>query len=116
MAYEQRTMNRKQLGHVEVCWNPPSTGWVKLNMDAATNLEANGAGCGGLLRDETRRWIWGFSRPLGSYTAFTTECWGILCGLQEAWRRGFKKVQVECDSKALVHSISDEGQHQNHLI
>lgn len=45
------------------------------------------AGCGGLLRDENGNWIVGF----------VAELWGILYGLELAWKHGYRKVIIEAD-------------------
>lgn len=38
-------------------------------------------GCGGLIRDASGAWIHGFAKHIGRCTAFITELWGVLRGL-----------------------------------
>lgn len=35
-------------------WNPPPPGWLKINVDAATNMERMLAGLGAVVRDSNR--------------------------------------------------------------
>ena len=93
------------MGHIKVCWNTPYEGWVKLNIDGAAHFDSNLAGYGGLVRDENGRWIIGFAKPPDSCSTFIVECWGALCRLHEAWKMGYRRVQLECDSKSLIQCI-----------
>ncbi|MCI01156.1 putative ribonuclease H protein, partial [Trifolium medium] len=34
------------------------------------------SGCGGLVRDENGRWVAGFTRNLGTTSAYMAELWG----------------------------------------
>lgn len=52
--------------------------WIKLNMDGAAKGNPAIAGCGGLLRDETARWIDSFAKFIGVCTAVHAELWGGL--------------------------------------
>ena len=91
-------------------------GWVKLNTDGAANLVTYIASYGGLIRDEESRWIYGFTKPLGNRSAFTIECWSALCGLQEVWKMGYRRIPMECDSKTLIQCLSTENKNQIPII
>lgn len=64
-ASASRTINSKQIGSLEICWDPPREGWVKLNTDGAFQVENKTTGCRGLLRDAEGKWIFGFVKHLG---------------------------------------------------
>jgi hypothetical protein len=68
-----------------------------------TLLCNNFAGCGGLLRNSNGQWLGGFSRHLGTCTAYIAELWGVLDGLKFAYVRGFKKIELHIDSNVVVH-------------
>jgi hypothetical protein len=51
----------------------PSRGWIALNTDGAVKQDLSRAGCGGVLRDEDGRWVQGFSKKIGSTTAYIAE-------------------------------------------
>ena len=60
------------------------------------------ASCGRLIRDEDKKWIYGFTKLLGTCFAFITKCWSALCGLQEA---GYRQIQMKCDSKTPIYCL-----------
>lgn len=65
-------------------WTAPEKGFFKLNCDGAvTNY-----GCGGVLRDEEGRFIFGFACGLGSCSITQVELWAILIDLQQTKDRG----------------------------
>lgn len=71
---------------------------MKLNVDG----EAKGtmtAGCGDVLRGEHGEWLCGFSKYLGSCSVYISELWGVLLCLELAWTCGFKRVDLQMDSK-----------------
>jgi ribonuclease HI len=71
---------------------------VKLYMDGAAK-GTTGAGCGDVLRGEHGEWLCGFSKYLGSCSVYISELWGVLLGLESAWTCGFKRVELQMDSK-----------------
>ncbi|KAF7804220.1 putative ribonuclease H protein At1g65750 family [Senna tora] len=91
-----------------VKWEPPDTGFVKINVDASSNRDGDGsASCGGLARDEYGRFICGFNRHLGSCNTLHAELWGILKGLEMARYLELRKVQLESDSLLAIKLIKD---------
>ncbi|KAF7811130.1 putative ribonuclease H protein At1g65750 family [Senna tora] len=90
-----------------ICWEKPSSGWVKFNVDAARRESLNLSACGGIARDSVGRFIIGFMRSLGDASVLNAELWGIFCALEVAWSAGFKKVLVESDSLLAVNLVND---------
>ncbi|MCH98228.1 ribonuclease H protein [Trifolium medium] len=70
-------------------WKPPDVGWTKLNTDGACK-DMRIAGCGGLLRDNHGEWIG---------------------GLKYVWRMGFRQVELNVDSVAVVQVIREGRTH-----
>lgn len=91
---------------VNISWSPPSEGWWKLNVDGASKGLDKVAGCGGLIRDESGRWITGFTRKLGTCSAIKAELWAALTGLKLATMKNLQNVMVECDSSAAVRLLN----------
>lgn len=58
-----------------------------------------------IIQNEDGNWIIGFSKYLGCCSAFKTEAWGVLEGLQLARDFGFKKVELKSDSHTLVQTV-----------
>ena len=50
-----RLQTRKVLKGIR--WERPPQGWMKLNIDGSANGNPGLAGCGGVIRDDARRWI-----------------------------------------------------------
>lgn len=91
-----------------VVWTRPKFGWVKLNVDGS--LWPQSAGCGGVLRDASGKWICGFAQKLNSnYRLDETEKEAILIGLKWAWNRGERKVLIESDNKVAVDLVVNDN-------
>lgn len=91
---------------LDLRWIAPETGWFKLNCDGVVTNYGSKAGCGGVLRDEDGRFIFGFAGGLGSCSITQAELWAILNGSQKTKERGITKVIVESDSMAAVRLIN----------
>lgn len=88
-----------------VRWAKPADGWTKLNYDGEkrTNLSA----CGGLVRNADGKWMGGFCRFVGSSSVLRAKAWGLLEGVRLALNLALDSVEIECDSRVLVDSVSD---------
>lgn len=92
---------------VTVIWEKPAVRWVKLNCDAARKTNQIISACGGLLRDCNGVWIGGFCRLLGSTSVLRAEAWGLLDGIQFASSLALDSLEIECDLKVLVDSVTN---------
>lgn len=52
-------------------------------------------------------WIGGFCRMLGSSSVLKAEAWGLLEGIRFASTLALDSLEIECDSKVIVDSVSD---------
>jgi hypothetical protein len=50
---------------LEVCWQPPIVNWLKCNIDGAAVSNLGSASCGGVFRNHSADFIFGFAEPLG---------------------------------------------------
>ncbi|MCI73789.1 ribonuclease H protein [Trifolium medium] len=62
------------------------------------------------MRGESGEWCGGFARGLGDCEVVVAELWGILEGLNHAWRLGFCRVELRCNSHMVVQMINKEDQ------
>jgi len=83
-------------------WQLPSLGWVKLSTDGASHGNPGLATAGGVIRGEEDEWLGGFALNIGICSAPMAELWGVYYGLVIAWERGFRRVELEVDSKLVV--------------
>lgn len=67
--------------------SPPTTGWIKLNIDEMVSDMGIG---GGVFRDVDANWLCGFSMVVNMESIFQVEAQAIFEGLNIAWTKGFQ--------------------------
>lgn len=85
----------KRKMNTSVCWKPPPKNWVKLNIEGCSSGVQGSAGAGGIIRDESGKWLLGYSKNLGTSNRLASELWALYHGLDLVLERGFRKVLVE---------------------
>lgn len=96
-------LTRKE--EIMVAWEFPCSGMMKFNTDGS--LWSNGnATCGGVLRDDTGRWVYGFARNIGTATINFAELYGIFYALRIARRLQVRYILVESDSIVAIKLIN----------
>eukprot|EP00258_Populus_trichocarpa_P027694 XP_024443713.1 uncharacterized protein LOC112324533 [Populus trichocarpa] len=93
----------------QVGWKYPQEERIKLNVDGCSKGNPGVAGAGGVIRDHLGVWIGGFARNIGICSSVNAELWAVYVGLQLAWDRGFRKVDLESDSKVVVGLINGDS-------
>jgi ribonuclease HI len=93
-------------GVIMIKWCPPKPLYVKLNTDGAFK-DKKIAGCGGVIRGTEGEWLGGFAKCVGFCSAFVAELWGVVEGLRYAYRLGFKQIELNIDSEAVVRVIKN---------
>ncbi|MCI11142.1 ribonuclease H protein [Trifolium medium] len=101
-------MHNTSRRQIQVRWNPPMVGWVKLNTDGASRGGII-TGCGGVIRGSEGQWLGCFCKKIGRCNVITAELWGVLEGLKLANLRGFKKIELVLDSKAALQRFMKKG-------
>jgi ribonuclease HI len=91
-------------------WKPPKPSFVSLHTDGASK-EQHLSGCGGIVRGSQGEWIGGFAKNVGSCCSFIAELWGVLEGLRFVQMLGFKKIELNIDSKAVVRIVQSGMSH-----
>lgn len=61
--------------------------------------------CGGVCRDSDNRWLFGFSRNIGSTNVLWVELWAIFSVISLAWDRNLRRVIIESNSLVVVNLI-----------
>ncbi|KAK9042626.1 hypothetical protein V6N11_017693 [Hibiscus sabdariffa] len=87
----------------------PQEGWIKINTDAVVAGSDRLAIIGGVFRDHTGKWIFGFSRKVGVSTVLIAELWAIHDALQRAWDRGLRKINLESDCLDAVRILNGKS-------
>jgi ribonuclease HI len=91
---------------VLIGWSPPKPQFIKLNIDGAYK-DSKVAGCGGVIRGCQGEWLGVFAKCVGLCSAFIAKLWGVVEGLRFAHRLGFKKVELNIDSEAVVRVVNN---------
>jgi ribonuclease HI len=91
---------------VFIGWSPPKPQFIKLNIDGAYK-DSKVAGCGGVIRGCQGEWLGGFAKCVGLCSAFIAKLWGVVEGLRFAHCLGFKKVELNIDSEAVVRVVNN---------
>ncbi|MBA0711396.1 hypothetical protein Golax_010585, partial [Gossypium laxum] len=86
-------------------WSVLEVGWIKLNMDGPVSPFRSSASIVGVFRDMNGSWLCGFLMRLGGDIIFKVEARVIFKGLNLAWDKGFRRLELECDNALLVETI-----------
>ena len=78
---------------------------VKLNTDGAKKSSGI-VGAGGLIRNYRGVWQVSYCANLGVCSVTSAELWGLFHGVSITWHCGFRRVQVEIDSKCVMQLVS----------
>ncbi|GMJ04404.1 hypothetical protein HRI_004109600 [Hibiscus trionum] len=81
-----------------VHWQHPGRGRMKVNADGSVRGPLHVASIGGVLRDSTGAWIYGFGRCVGCCSVLMVELWAAYESLKHAWDYGCRFVDFETDN------------------
>lgn len=73
------------------------------------------AGCGGVLRDHSGKFIFAFSHKLETSSFLEAELWAIYHGLSISWGKGFKQLIIASDCSAAINLLNSDLDHANPL-
>ncbi|XP_020683245.1 uncharacterized protein LOC110100158 [Dendrobium catenatum] len=90
-----------------VKWLKPIFPYVKLNTDGYVGT--NSAGIGGIIRNHLGNPMDVFSGPLNFCSVLTVELLSLSYGLDLCLRLGYHHVNIEVDSKTVIHVISENN-------
>lgn len=76
----------------------------KLNNHPSITNTSSLPACGGILRDSSGDFLFGFSHKIDLYTSLEVELWGLYHDLNLAWGKGYRNIIVESN---FVQAISD---------
>lgn len=64
---------------------------------------------GGVIREAKGQWIVGFRKATGMGKVINAKLWAVFTGLELAWSKGFKKVEVKSDNMQVVRLNNNRG-------
>ena len=92
-----------------VLWHPPLIPWLKLNTDGFSKGNPGLAGCGGVFRDNFRRFSGGYCQDLGTQTVFFAELMAVILGVEFAFLFVWHHIWLESDSTTILQCISSSS-------
>jgi ribonuclease HI len=88
-----------------VRWQGPPTGFVALNVDGSSLGNPGPSGAGGVVRDESGIWCFGFIAYVGVSEILKAELLALLFGLRLCWERGVRRLVVRSDSQLALQLV-----------
>ncbi|KAK7405879.1 hypothetical protein VNO78_07491 [Psophocarpus tetragonolobus] len=98
------------IGIVQVLWTPLSEDGVVLHVDGSLQGDPKQDGFGGLVRDCTGNFLFGFYGRATHVDNLYAKVIGLLQGLQLCWQKGYHKVFCYSDSSWVVNMMQKEVQ------
>ncbi|MBA0845541.1 hypothetical protein Goarm_023374, partial [Gossypium armourianum] len=81
--------------------------WVCLNTDGSVKYENGSATAGGIVRNQSVEWIFGFNRFLGSYSCLRLNYGSILDGLDILIDRGYDHILIHVDNLETIRAFQE---------
>ena len=97
-----------------IAWQFGGLGWVTVNTD--DNVNSHGGGYASVFRNHFGRWLGGFTLALGRCDPLEAELWEIYNALRLAWKRGWKKIELQYDCAAAVALVQGQGKELSELL
>ncbi|KAL3527564.1 hypothetical protein ACH5RR_012220 [Cinchona calisaya] len=99
---------------IYIAWQHLPESVIKLNTNGVSHGNPGAAGAGGVFRNQSGDWVFGFSRAVRIATNSFTEAWAIRDGLCFAGQKNFHSFIVESDSKYILDLVTDTNTSDNH--
>ncbi|CAN1841153.1 Putative ribonuclease H protein At1g65750 [Linum perenne] len=91
-----------------VAWTPGPVGWITVNSDGSFDARLGRAAAGGLARDSEGRCRFAYTMNLGSCSITRAEIRGASEGLRRAWDAGFRRVELQIDSRVAITLLNSD--------
>ncbi|CAL1352532.1 unnamed protein product [Linum trigynum] len=111
-------MPERTRSEVQVGWIPPPEGWVQVQTDGSVLSPSGFAAAGGLIRDCLGRCCAAFACNLGNCSITAAELKGAAVGLEIAWEKGFRHVELKLDSTTAITIMKNrsDDDHRHGLL
>ncbi|KAI0519460.1 hypothetical protein KFK09_006908 [Dendrobium nobile] len=90
-----------------ICWIKPLLPFVKLNTDGSVGVHS--AGFGGIIHNHLGNPLNAFAGPLDVCPVLSAELRSLSFGLERCIILGYHHVNIEVDSKTIIHFISENS-------
>ncbi|KAL5748209.1 hypothetical protein ACOSP7_025241 [Xanthoceras sorbifolium] len=79
-------------GNLLISRKPPDVGWVKLNVDGGRDNDSGIIYVGGVIRDNSRKWVNGFAMNIGYGSVLEAKLRAMCEGLKIVWNVGHRSA------------------------
>jgi ribonuclease HI len=101
-------VKKNKSARIKMGWSKPPAGFMKLNTDAAVNVETRRASTGCVIRDASGQFVAACRNEIdGVIDVTTAEAQAVRDGLRLAERAGCTRIYVETDSMNVVTAFED---------
>ncbi|XP_019451698.1 PREDICTED: uncharacterized protein LOC109353792 [Lupinus angustifolius] len=94
---------------VEVVWERPREGWIKVNTDGAAKGFPGLAGVGGIFRNNHGDFIACFAEFIDYQFALYAEIFAVIQAVNLARNNGWNHLWIECDSTTVVEIFNNKA-------
>ncbi|CAN1243656.1 Putative ribonuclease H protein At1g65750, partial [Linum perenne] len=118
-GHEQLKLDRtKQQRSASICWRASPCSEATLNTGGSVIRQTGVATTGGVLRDHNGRVSDAFTANLGKCSITRAELTGIVLGMERAWNKGIRSLEIQTDSLCAVNLLlkADNLDHQHATI
>ncbi|KAM0894138.1 hypothetical protein ACQ4PT_024661 [Festuca glaucescens] len=113
MVANYSKLKKNKQGMPKMGWTRPPSGLVKLNTDAAVNLDSRRAASGSIVRDASGQFLAACRVEIdGVLDVATAEAQAFRDGLRLVEQIGCNKIYIETDSLEVVNALADPFNHR----
>ncbi|XP_019418611.1 PREDICTED: uncharacterized protein LOC109329402 [Lupinus angustifolius] len=94
---------------VEVVWERPREGWIKVNTDGAAKGFPGMAGVGGIFRNNHGECIACFAEFIDYQSVLYAEFFAVIQAVKLACNNGWNHLWIECDSTTVVEIFNNKA-------
>ncbi|CAN1830176.1 Putative ribonuclease H protein At1g65750 [Linum perenne] len=115
MARDEVMQDRQTLRRrAEISWKAGPHGWITLNSDGSVQVQQGKAAAGGILIDSNGNCILAYTMNLGICSITRAEIRGALEGVRRAWNSGYRRLEIQIDSQAVVALLRETSSKITH--
>ncbi|CAN1179460.1 Putative ribonuclease H protein At1g65750, partial [Linum perenne] len=114
LTNESRKHRGMSQRRIEVSWQAGPHDWVTLNTDGSVRGPQGRAAAGGLFHDASGNCLHAYTVNLGICSITRAEICGALEGIRRAWEAGYRRIEVQMDSKAAVAILLNSESGSSH--
>ncbi|KAH1091287.1 hypothetical protein J1N35_018544 [Gossypium stocksii] len=102
--------NKVTKAHLQPKISPSSLSgnWICLRTYGVVKVDRGFAAGGGVLRDQSERWIVGFNKYLGFCSIIEADFWGIKDGLKLLLEWNYNNALIQTNSIEAINAIQDQ--------